>query len=469
MLELCPKKTDHPQHEQREKRLLAVLSRWAGFLWDAAFPSSVVMPPRQTSVPCERTAPDQSMHQHLTISSGSGSSSSGSSRDNDNSNNTAPTQEISPGTTNAKSPLLARAEHVAQAMLEISLHRLARQADRQQKDLAALCEATAGDGEYRARNERRLAEMYGEIVAVKEQYRAVRERQGALGVDAGKLQAEADEIRREMGSGIASLRAELLELSKRVKALLPHANKKIQEEEEDDDNDDDDEGGEEEEEEEGEGEEEEGWQGKGTEEEEKEDGEEEDSSGGHITPPPAATSPATRKRKREMDEGERGERGERESEDNEERAGESQESIGKSTHQTRTRAPSKQPPLPPDPKLIRDAATTSPRGSVGERIDRFMSRTRDWHQARRGSEAPEAAFCENYFRRQAKHDAAMARLVQRALLQRVGGRSGSGSGSGATRPRSLQELCGAATWDGVMKVVEEVLVHNRERTVGLLA
>lgn len=98
-----------------------------------------------------------------------------------------------------------------------------------------------------------------------------------------------------------------------------------------------------------------------------------------------------------------------------------------------------------------------------------MSRTRDWHQARRGSEAPEAAFCENYFRRQAKHDAAMARLVQRALLQRVGGRSGSGSGSGAARPRSLQELCGAATWDGVMKVVEEVLVHNRERTVGLLA
>ncbi|KAM3516183.1 hypothetical protein MY11210_000205 [Beauveria gryllotalpidicola] len=112
------------------------------------------------------------------------------------------TTDVAP-TSTAASRLAAQADALAKMTLEMNLRSVGKQADRLERDLRALVQATARDAAFRAQHETRLQDLWKEILAVKAHLAAARDRDDAargLADEACRSEARrlADEMRGEM-------------------------------------------------------------------------------------------------------------------------------------------------------------------------------------------------------------------------------------------------------------------------------
>ncbi|OAA44677.1 hypothetical protein BBO_04160 [Beauveria brongniartii RCEF 3172] len=113
------------------------------------------------------------------------------------------TDAAPPTSTTAASRLAAQADALAKMTLEMNLRSVGKQADRLERDLRTLVQATARDAAFRAQHETRLQDLWKEILAVKAHLAAAGDRDDAargLADEAcrGEARRLAEEMRGEM-------------------------------------------------------------------------------------------------------------------------------------------------------------------------------------------------------------------------------------------------------------------------------
>ncbi|KAM3439185.1 hypothetical protein NHJ13734_003855 [Beauveria thailandica] len=165
------------------------------------------MSTRPRSVPPASTDRVTRSHAAAAAAAATASSSSSLIAVHRSSTITAPkstsTDAAPPTSTTAASRLAAQADALAKMTLEMNLRSVGKQADRLERDLRTLVQATARDAAFRAQHETRLQDLWKEILAVKAHLAAAGDRDDAargLADEAERSEARrlAEEMRGEM-------------------------------------------------------------------------------------------------------------------------------------------------------------------------------------------------------------------------------------------------------------------------------
>ncbi|KAM3534431.1 hypothetical protein MY4038_002259 [Beauveria bassiana] len=114
----------------------------------------------------------------------------------------------STSTTAGASRLAAQADALAKMTLEMNLRTVGKQADRLERDLRVLVQATARDAAFRAQHETRLQDLWKEILAVKAHLAAARDRDDAARGLAEEMRGEMAGVK-EMVKGLRTALSEL--------------------------------------------------------------------------------------------------------------------------------------------------------------------------------------------------------------------------------------------------------------------
>ncbi|KAM3499902.1 hypothetical protein MY10362_006876 [Beauveria mimosiformis] len=110
-------------------------------------------------------------------------------------------------TTTAASRLAAQADALAKMTLEMNLRSVGKQADRLERDLRTLVQATARDAAFRAQHETRLQDLWKEILAVKAHLAAAGDRDDAArGLADEACRSEARRLAEEMRGEMAGVK-----------------------------------------------------------------------------------------------------------------------------------------------------------------------------------------------------------------------------------------------------------------------
>ncbi|KAM3542295.1 hypothetical protein ARSEF1564_004814 [Beauveria bassiana] len=113
----------------------------------------------------------------------------------------------STSTTAGASRLAAQADALAKMTLEMNLRTVGKQADRLERDLRILVQATARDAAFRAQHETRLQDLWKEILAVKAHLAAARDRDDAArGLADEACRSEARRLAEEMRGEMAGVK-----------------------------------------------------------------------------------------------------------------------------------------------------------------------------------------------------------------------------------------------------------------------
>ncbi|KAM3494515.1 hypothetical protein MY3957_002238 [Beauveria namnaoensis] len=119
----------------------------------------------------------------------------------------APPTSTSTTTTAGASRLAAQADALAKMTLEMNLRTVGKQADRLERDLRVLVQATARDAAFRAQHETRLQDLWKEILAVKAHLAAARDRDDAArGLADEACRSEARRLAEEMRGEMAGVK-----------------------------------------------------------------------------------------------------------------------------------------------------------------------------------------------------------------------------------------------------------------------
>ncbi|KAM3559015.1 hypothetical protein MY1884_003677 [Beauveria asiatica] len=117
------------------------------------------------------------------------------------------TDAAPPTSTTAASRLAAQADALAKMTLEMNLRSVGKQADRLERDLRTLVQATARDAAFRAQHETRLQDLWKEILAVKAHLAAAGDRDDAArGLADEACRSEARRLAEEMRGEMAGVK-----------------------------------------------------------------------------------------------------------------------------------------------------------------------------------------------------------------------------------------------------------------------
>ncbi|KAM3448710.1 hypothetical protein MY3296_007518 [Beauveria thailandica] len=169
------------------------------------------MSTRPRSVPPASTDRVTRSHAAAAAAAATASSSSSLIAVHRSSTITAPkstsTDAAPPTSTTAASRLAAQADALAKMTLEMNLRSVGKQADRLERDLRNLVQATARDAAFRAQHETRLQDLWKEILAVKAHLAAAGDRDDAArGLADEACRSEARRLAEEMRGEMAGVK-----------------------------------------------------------------------------------------------------------------------------------------------------------------------------------------------------------------------------------------------------------------------
>lgn len=289
---------------------------------------------------------------------------------------------IEPDKTNDLNRLVSRAEALARMTFELNMRRLEAQVNDLQRDVSEVVRATAADREFRSLYETRLSNLWGEMVAVRQQVAKVEEtattqtqpsqqfenQQGAeLALEA--CQTETRDLVSELRGEVADLRGLVDSLSQQMVSLSST-----------------------------------------------------DAEADELVQSMTATPPT--------------------SNDN------TQVSFSGSDSGVWDSDQKKKSTI-----------------SSGTRIDEAIRSTKRWNRDHKSTALTDAAFCAGYLKQQSKRDAALAAYLQRCIARRVRRRPAE---AGKPRPRTLEDFCQLVSWQDVLETAQDVLMRNRQETMGYL-